>query len=97
MRKMSFASSYRLSRAQTTRINGIILLLSSLLFALTGCGPEGPSVPISQVQQAIGYGNNDSSNLFPAVVFVGGAQTGCTGTFIAPNFILTAAHCFKCA
>jgi hypothetical protein len=72
-------------------------MLFCMVVAAVGCGPTQPNGAVSRTSQAIGYGINDSTGIFQAVVSVAGHQKFCTGTFIAPHFVLTAAHCFKCA
>lgn len=59
---------------------------------LAGCLDEGASeLELADVEQDIEIGTDDSSTTTRnAVVLVGGF---CTGTLIAPNVVLTAAHC----
>lgn len=56
-----------------------------------GCIESGPEwLEHGEIEEAIEIGTNDTSDpVRNAVVLVG----GCTGTLIAPNLVLTAAHC----
>jgi hypothetical protein len=62
---------------------------------LTACGTRDPGTgePLGQTSTAITHGSDDAGD--PAVVAIldpaGG--TACSGTLIAPNVVLTAAHC----
>lgn len=72
-----------------------IFVLICCLVLTAGCSLEndeliGAQAPeLETVEQPIYNGTDDT--IHPAVVAVG--PLGCTGTFIAPNFIVTAQHC----
>jgi hypothetical protein len=73
--------------------------LFALLATLAACGGEMPTV--TKQEQAIYNGSQCDKSVFPSAVFVGrlsvydGQQrlSTCTGTLIAPDVVLTAAHC----
>ncbi len=75
-----------------------LLSLSSFafisLFSLSGCGARSDTSKLK-----ITNGMDVKETIYPSVVKIkalgGGALSGCTGTFVTPNQVLTAAHCLE--
>jgi Trypsin len=70
-----------------------LLIVASSLMGCVGVEREGEGEPaeLAELDQEIEIGTNDTSDpVRNAVVLIGGF---CTGTLIAPNVVLTAAHC----
>lgn len=61
-----------------------LLLLVASIFSCCSCKTHDPTSEVKII-----YGQLDTANRYPAVVSL---LSGGTGTFIAPNMILTAAH-----
>jgi hypothetical protein len=78
-----------MTMTMTTRVLGTIMLGATLA---TGCAVDEPSdEPLAEHEDTIEVGWDDPSTpARNAVVLVGGF---CTGTLIAPDVVLTAAHC----
>lgn len=75
------------------RVFAATTLLSTVLLASMGCSPQEP-VDTGSTEQSILGGNPVFSGQFPTVVavVVGGGGL-CTGTLVAPDIVITAAHC----
>ncbi|MEZ4359806.1 MAG: trypsin-like serine protease [Kofleriaceae bacterium] len=77
-----------------------LLAAAALGGALPACDATAPA-PLAVVEAPIYNGQPVDHAARPAVVFlelsVPGATLRCTGTLIAPDLVLTAAHCTRCA
>lgn len=66
-----------------------------------GCGAVPPDqseqVPLGSVRQAVNDGTLDQSWMFRAVGYLHRPESGffCTGTLVAPKWVLAARHCFQ--
>jgi secreted trypsin-like serine protease len=81
---------------QTDVVRALSLLaISCLIVVALACAPDPPTVSTGSVSEPITNGTSDASD--PAVVALVDATgtTLCTGTLIAPQVVITAAHCLE--
>jgi MYXO-CTERM domain-containing protein len=77
----------------------VAAVTSAVTFAIAGClDGAGPEPGAARTSRPVIGGQIAQAGEFPAtgalvVDFGGGPEPGCTGTLIAPNVVLTAAHC----
>ncbi len=61
---------------------------------MQGCGADQDASSLSESPRAkIIGGQDDDEGQYPAVVLVKQGPASCSGTFVSPSVILTAAHC----